>query len=133
MKTKLFFVLAALALSPARADMHPLILIPTVCTPTPPAPGQPGYGPLNPLPGGIYYNPDTGFWIVPESYWIFDGNDSDRDIAIVAIINDLLNPPPSRPEWAIFDVEPDGTYYWGGGYYNGHYYGAGYYLATEIA
>jgi hypothetical protein len=137
MKTKiqlaLFGLLLLVCATFARADSHPLFLNPAICTPpTPPAPGQPGYGPSNPLAGGIYYDFDTGLWNIPDSYWNFDGSDSDRDIAIVDIINDLMGPPPP-PSWAISDPLTDGTYYWGGGYYNGHYFAAGYYLPSEIA
>lgn len=41
-------------------------------------------------------------------------------------------PPPQRPAWAIFDQEPDGTWYYSGGYWNGTYHSEGFYLASEI-
>lgn len=129
-------VLVALLSFSAYADPNPHYYIPSVCTPpTGPAPGQPGYGASNPLPNGIYYDPVTGYWVIPNNLWTGpgeDGSDSERDIYIAALIEDSL-PPPSRPDWAIFDMESDGTYYWGGGYYNGHYFAEGYYLPTEIS
>lgn len=63
-------------------------------------------------PGYYDYNPDT----------------INRDMDIV-----IADPPaPQRPDWAIFDMESNGTYYFGGGYYNGHYFAEGYYLPYEI-
>lgn len=141
MRTKITSALLGLFLlvcaTHAFADMHPLIPTePSVCTPpTGPAPGQLGYGPLNPFTNGIYFNPDTGFWNIPDGLWNPEGSTFDREVRdaeLVEIINDLVNPPPVRPDWAIFDMETDGTYYWGGGYWDGHYFAAGYYLPEEI-
>lgn len=124
------WLLAMLAFNTAIANLNPAhYLNPAICfAPVAPALGQPGYGPTNAFGNGIYWDPNTGMWFIPEGLYN-DSSDTDRDIALI----EASLPPPARPEWAIFDMESDGTYYFMGGYYNGHYYGAGYYLPYEIS
>ncbi len=89
---------------------------------------------------GVYVAPDSTtyyYWggginsvgVYMEPGW-YDENPVSigRDVEIVPTTIE----PPGRPSWAIFDAEPDGTYYFGGGYYNGHYFTEGYYLPNEI-
>lgn len=123
-------LLAFLACNMAHADMNPAhYLNPAICTPpSPPAPGQPGYGATNPLGNGIYWDPVAGMWFIPDG--LYNGNDAERDIAFIE--DALTPPPPQRPDWAIFDMGSNGTYYFMGGYYNGNYYSEGYYLPDEI-
>lgn len=121
-------ILALLAYNTAHADANPYIYQhPPVCTPpTLPSPNEIGGSVLDPLPSGWYYDYNTGFWFGPDGLWQW--SDGVRDFEPVS-----EPPPPSRPEWAIFDMESNGTYYFAGGYYNGHYFAEGYYLPDEIS
>ena len=127
MKTKILALLGLLFVTSALADPNPHYYIPTTSQPPPPpAPGQPGYGQANAFSNGVYYDLNSSLWVIPDGIW--QGNDASRDIYFP---DDP--PPPQKPDWAIFDMESDGTYYFMGGYYNGHYYGAGYYMPDEIS
>ncbi len=137
MNKKITYVLISMALfalcafNTAHAEPYPgHYLNPGVCTPpTPPSPGQPGYGESNAFYNGIYWDPGSGLWFIPDG--LYDGNDSDRDVEIIE--DAIAGSIPSRPAWAIFDMESDGTYYFSGGYYNGHYYPEGYYFPNDIS
>lgn len=114
---------------------HPLE--PSVCTPpTPPLPGQPGYGPDNPFPqnpgdpGIIYWDPNLQVWIIVIEGITGEPPPINEFITLIESLKAAYPPPP--PSWAMSDRQPDGTYWFPGGYFNDHYFGAGYYSPAEI-
>lgn len=127
--TLLLIAVLGLLAVPASADLYPGFhaLDPAVCTPPPPpAQGQPGYGSSSPLPNGSYYDPNTGFWFIPDGVW--QGEPGARMIEVIAEIDELL----TRPAWA---TEPpvDGLYWFAGGYWiSQNWYQPGYYEADFI-
>lgn len=130
-KLLLLLILAVLGFfaAPAYADLYPgyIALDPQTCTPPgPPSEGVIGYGPLNPYPNGIYWDPTHQMWFYPDG--IFQGEGGERDLAAIAVIEELL----ARPAWAT-DGPVNGTYYFNGGFWNSsNWYEPGYYFPNEI-
>ncbi len=102
---------------------------PAICTPPiPPQPGQPGYGSGNPYNNGVYYDPGTGFWFVPDGLW--DGETGGRMIEVIDEIEELID--QSWPYWATSDAWEGKYWYYGGWSAHGNWYAEGYYYAHEI-